>query len=86
MLLSTTRFRVDEDRGCAKFATLSLTQPTPRPLQVPFTFDMGRDSTIEEVGASRVQIHTGRDSDCKRMGEAKPGARLCHACASDVRS
>eukprot|EP00035_Acanthoeca_spectabilis_P019379 m.421460 g.421460 ORF g.421460 m.421460 type:complete len:704 (-) comp16848_c0_seq2:162-2273(-) len=36
--------------------------------QVPFNFDMGRDTTIEEIGANRVQIHTGRDTDCKRMG------------------
>lgn len=29
---------------------------------------MDGDTTIDDVGAERVQIHTGRDSDCKRLG------------------
>ena len=37
-------------------------------MQVPFNFDMGTKDTLDVKGAQRVQVCTGRDTDCKRMG------------------
>lgn len=63
-----SRTSADQVNQCTQLNDRRQLLTISRHLQVPFTFDMGRNDTIEETGKSRVQIFTGSDSDCKRMG------------------